>query len=145
MALQVRKANQRDIPALKDLINQLGYKTSLDEMKIRFENISRHLDFLTLLAEVDHEVVGMIGATKNYSYEYNGIHIQIVALSVSRAYQNRNIGKVLVSSVENWARELGSNRVLVNCGNREERKIAHLFYAKMGFEANSLGYVKLLE
>jgi GNAT superfamily N-acetyltransferase len=55
------------------------------------------------------------------------------------------IAKKLLYNVETWAKANEAQIILVNAGNRVERKQAHLFYPQMGFDHKSSGYVKLLK
>jgi len=90
-------------------------------------------------------VVGMIGLIKNFFYEKNGTYIRIGALVVNLKFRNRQIGRQLIRKAEEWAIETGSEYIYLNSGNREERKDAHVFYQRMGFEARTVGFVKLLK
>jgi hypothetical protein len=46
--MNIREAEMTDIPALTELMNQLGYGTTKDEMEARFVNIQNHEDYKTL-------------------------------------------------------------------------------------------------
>ena len=140
----IREAELTDIPALTELMDELGYATSIDEMKSRFENIKNHKDYKTFIATDDTEILGMVGLSKNYSYEQNGIYVRVLAMVTRSKFRKNGIGKKLMDVAENWAREIGANKVLLNCGNREEREIAQLFYKKIGYQARSSGFVKKL-
>ena len=143
--LIIREAEPEDIFALTQLINELGYDTTKDEMKIRFENIQNHKDYKTFVLTIDTQVSGMIGLTKNYFYEQNGIYIRVLALVTSNEFRQNGIGRKLMEAAENWAKEIGADTVLLNCGNREERAIAQLFYKKIGYQIKSSGFVKKLK
>lgn len=140
----IRDAELADIPGLMELMNELGYATSRDEMKSRFENIKNHKDYKTFVAADDAEILGMVGLSKNYSYEQNGIYVRVLALVTRSQFRKNGIGKKLMDVAENWTREIGANKVLLNCGNREEREIAQLFYKKIGYQVRSSGFVKKL-
>ena len=140
----IRDAEPTDIFALTELMNELGYATSMDEMMTRFENIKNHKDHKTFIAAGDTQILGMVGLSKNYSYEQNGIYVRVLALVTRSSFRQKGIGKMLMDVAENWAREIGADKVLLNCGNREERIIAHLFYKKIGYQVRSSGFVKKL-
>ena len=139
---KIRDAEAADIVDLAELMNELGYSTSVAEMKARFENIWNHNDYKTLIAIEGGQIIGMVGITKNYSYEQNGVYARIIALITKSAYRQSGVGNSLVKAAENWASEIGATKVLVNCGNREERTAAHAFYKNLGYEVKSSGYVK---
>ena len=69
--LTIREAELTDISALTELMNELGYDTTIDEMKIRFDNIQNHKDYKTFIASIDKLIIGMVGLSKNYFYEQN--------------------------------------------------------------------------
>jgi GNAT superfamily N-acetyltransferase len=138
----IREAELTDVPALSGLMNELGYSTTENEMLARFRNIQSHTDFKTFVAMIDTQVVGMIGLTRNYSYEENGIYVRVLALVTSYKLRQNGIGKRLMQVAEDWAKEIGANKILLNCGNREERKVAHSFYKKIGYEVRSSGFTK---
>jgi len=139
-----REAEPADMVALTELMNELGYKTTLDEMKTRFADIQNHKDYKTFIAVDDTEILGMVGLSRNYSYEQNGIYVRVLALVTRSGFRQKGIGKKLMDLAENWAREIGADKVLLNCGNREEREIARLFYKKIGYQIKSSGFIKKL-
>jgi GNAT superfamily N-acetyltransferase len=140
--INTREAAMTDITALTDLMNQLGYPTTKDEMNSRFTNIQHHEDYKTFVATADSQVVGMVGMTKGYFYEQNGIYVRVLALVTNTECRQHGIGKQLMEAAENWAREIGAGTILLNCGNREERKVAQQFYQKIGYQIKSSGFVK---
>ena len=143
--LIIREAEQSDIFDLTALMNELGYNTTVGEMKVRFDNIRNHSDYKTFIATGDTQILGMVGLTKNYFYEQNGIYVRVLALVTHSKFRQMGIGKKLMDIAENWAREIGAEKVFLNCGNREERAIAHLFYKKIGYEVKSSGFVKKIQ
>ena len=142
--INIREAEMTDIFALTELMNELGYDTTIDEMKIRFTSIQNHEDYKTFIATSNTQVVGMVGMTKNYFYEQNGIYIRVVALVINYGFRQNGIGRKLMEASENWAREVGADTILLNCGNREERTIAQQFYQTLGYQIKSSGFIKKL-
>ena len=140
--ITIRDAKPNDLVALTSLMNELGYPTEKEEMEVRMEHINLHPDFRTFIADFNSHVVGFMGLSKNFSYEENGIYIRILALVVHKSARGNGVGFELIKTVENWAKEIGANRIILTCGNREERNVAHIFYRKMGFEIQSTGYIK---
>ena len=113
-------------------------------MKTRFTNIQNHQDYKTFIAAVDTQVVGMVGITKNYFYEQNGIYVRVLALVVNHAFRQNGVGRKLMQTSEAWAKEIGANAVFLNCGNREERTVAQQFYQNIGYRIKSSGFIKKL-
>lgn len=140
----IRDAHEGDIEELTLLMTDLGYPATLAEMQVRFKNIFAHADYRTIIAVIDDEVVGMAGLCKGVYYEKNGSYLRILAFVVKQTRRELGIGKILIRASEDWAVEQGVNTVLINSGNRDERKAAHVFYHKMGYVIKSSGFVKEL-
>ncbi|MCA0987565.1 GNAT family N-acetyltransferase [Guptibacillus algicola] len=140
----IRKAIDSDIEVLAHLMGELGYPTSTEEMEIRmgviFEESSNH----TYVFVRDNGVVGMIGFMHCYRYENSDSYIRINGFVVDSESRGIGIGKALLRFAESWARESGATMVTLNSGNRTERKAAHAFYERCGFEGNATGFYKKL-
>jgi len=140
----IRQATADDVPALALLMNELGYPTTVAEMKERYNLLQGHPDYATWIAVCNNQVAGMIGLLRNIYYEKNGIYIRVGALVVHATYRKLGLGKALLQKATDWAIELGASHILLNSGNREERKEAHPFYQHLGFEPKTTGFIKTL-
>lgn len=143
--MKVRELQIEDIPHLVHLMDQLGYPTSLEKLEIRLSNIQSQANYHTLLAELDNKVVGMVGLCHNLFYEYDSSYVRIVAFIVDINHRRKGIGERLMCEAEKWAIKQGASYVMLNSGNREERRAAHNFYLNMGYEDKSKGFSKLLD
>lgn len=142
--LQIREATPADVPTLAQLITELGYPTSADEMAVRFRAMQNEPNYQSFLAVAADETLGLIGLSKNLSWEKNGVYVRIIALVVHQSARKQGVGEQLIGAAEQWAVSVGANRLVLNCGNRPERQSAHRFYPKMGFSVVSSGYSKSL-
>ncbi|WP_394578554.1 GNAT family N-acetyltransferase [Cytobacillus firmus] len=142
--MNIRTATKNDVPQLARLMGQLGYPTTIESMEHRFNNIDLDLSYHTLIAEINGEIVGMVGLSKGFFYEYDGSYVRIVAFVVDSNYRRRGVGENLIIETERWAKEQGAIAIGLNSGNRPERGAAHRFYSKMGYEAKSTGFSKSL-
>jgi len=142
--MEIRKAASEDIKELASLMGELGYPTTLEQMKVRFHNIEGASDHYTLVAGYKGRIVGMIGFHTGFLYSEDGIYVRIIALVVDSSVRSKGIGKLLLAEAENYARKLGANGIVLNSGNRSEREHAHQFYKNMGYSAKSTGFVKSL-
>jgi GNAT superfamily N-acetyltransferase len=140
----IRQATGADVPDLALLMTELGYPTSTVEMQTRFDALQSHADYTTWIAVYSNQVVGMIGLLRNIYYEKNGIYIRVGALVVYKQYRKLGLGKALLQKAIDWAAECGASQVLLNSGNREERRDAHAFYQHLGFEPRTTGFVKTI-
>ena len=140
----IRQATEADVPALALLMTELGYPTTETEMQMRYKAFSSHADYMTWVAVYNNLAVGMIGLLRNIYFEKNGIYIRVGALVVNKEYRKLGLGKALLQKSIDWAIELGAQQVLLNSGNREERRDAHAFYQHLGFEPKTTGFVKTI-
>ncbi|WP_300598958.1 GNAT family N-acetyltransferase [Niabella sp.] len=141
-SISIRDYEQKDLGAVTDLTNQLGYPTTIEEMQQRINEIAICSHCRTLVAVMDHQVVGYAGLAQGWYWEKRGTYVWIQALVVHRDQRKAGVGKQLLEAATAHARAIGAGTLRLNSGNRPERKAAHLFYPKMGFEASSTGYVK---
>lgn len=142
--MQIREATVNDSSELVGLMEQLGYPTTVEKMKLRFNAILSNSTYHTLVVELDGKVVGMAGLCTNLFYEFDGSYVRIVAFVVDSNYRRKGIGKRLIEEAEIWARKQGAIAISLNSGNRNERKIAHQFYLSKGYEDKSIGFTKNL-
>lgn len=140
----IREAQDKDLPELARLMDQLGYPTSPDEMRLRFVQVKASADYLTLIAEDKGRVVGMIGMHRGWQYAQNGPMVRILALVVDGGHRYHGIGHLLLQHAEIWAEEIGAAVVALNSGNRVERLNAHRFYRRRGYQDKALGFYKEL-
>lgn len=142
--MKIREACSSDIPQMAYLMGQLGYPTTVEQMRMRFEKISAEPAYHTLVIEVEGKAVGMSGLCTGIFYESDGIYARIVAFVVDDTYRKKGLGKLLLAESEEWARSKGAVGIVLNSGNRTERLAAHAFYKAMGYREKSTGFAKQL-
>lgn len=142
--MKIREAKLTDTLILAQLMTQLGYPTTADEMKQRLEIILQKDDYQTFVVVTDGAIMGVIGMLKIYLWELNMPVIKIQALVVAQEHRGAGVGKCLIEAASSWAKEQGANQLILTSGNREERAIAHKFYPSLGFELTSSGYKKMV-
>jgi GNAT superfamily N-acetyltransferase len=142
--LVIRSALSQDIPGIAELMTELGYPTSSEEMLARYDQIAIHPDYRAIVAVTDKHLVGMIGLIRCHYFEKNGTYVRIAATIVKSEFRRHGIGRKLMQSAENWAAEVGANSIMLNCGNRPERAEAQLFYSGLGYQLKSSGFIKII-
>ncbi|MGM8216108.1 GNAT family N-acetyltransferase [Bacillaceae bacterium W0354] len=140
----IRKASMSDVEGLSVLMNELGYPTTISQMKNRFKVIFNHQDYHTYVYEKDSQIVGMVGFIQSFRYENDDAYIRIVAMVTHTNYRGMGIGEKMLHKVEDWARHKNIDTITLNSGNRVERKVAHKFYEKHGFVGSAIGFYKKL-
>jgi GNAT superfamily N-acetyltransferase len=142
--LSIRDAVWDDIEPITQLMEDMSYPTTVEEMEERFKNIIVHPDYRTILAIMDGEILGLAGLQKGHFYEKNGNYLRVLAFVVKQTARKHGVGRFLLKTSEQWAAEQGLNAVIINSGNRDDRKVAHEFYQKLGYVVKSSGFVKQL-
>ena len=140
--MQLRNVTIDDVSAVADLITQLGYRTTADQMRDRLASLMSDPAYGTLVAEIGDRVVGMIGLRMDRGHEYDGVLGRIVALVVDESARGKGTGRSLVEAGERWARQRGARKLMVSTANHRTR--THEFYRALGYEMTGLRFVKPL-
>lgn len=143
--ITIREYVPSDLESLTELMEELGYPSSVEDMENRMKRIESIPNYYTYVATVNDIVVGMIGVRFNYTYTSNKIKTQISALVTKKEYQGQGVGKALINYIEEFTKNKGSDFLYLTSGIKEERVHAHDFYKKNGFEITGYRFVKRLE
>jgi GNAT superfamily N-acetyltransferase len=138
----IRSAQSEDVEALANLMAELGYPTSSEQMRRRFKAISDDPSNDTLVAEREGKVLGMVGLRIERSYGSDDSYVQIRDFVVCSEHRGKGVGRTLISAAEDWARQRGARDVMLTTHKR--RTDAHRFYRSMGYEATGYRFYKAL-
>jgi ribosomal protein S18 acetylase RimI-like enzyme len=142
VALTIRDAKLSDAPALASLMCELGYETTSAEMRQRLKSILPDSRYRTFVAEIDHQVCGMIGTLTHVSHEHNDLSGRIVALVVSEKQRRSGIGRALVAAAE---KDFAKRKVTrVSLTTRFTREEVHQFYEALGYSRTGFRFAKNL-
>ena len=142
MTIEIRAVQSTDYVDLVELMEELGYPTTLEELTRRFEVLEKHVDYQTIVAVKDNQVIGFAGLCKALTFEFTGFYVRILAFVVSSKQRKQGVGTMLLKACEEWAIRLGAGVITLNSGNREERQAAHAFYTSNGYVGKSTGFSK---
>ena len=137
----IRNSNETDLVDVTNLMDELGYETTVSEMENRLLEIANNPDYHTIVAELDNEVVGLLGLHLGIAYEFSGCYGRIVCLVVNKQYRKNGIGKKLIDRAKEIVSDRDGNTLVLNSGNRIDREGAHKFYLDNGFTAKSTGFI----
>lgn len=130
-AIQVRAAERRDVEALARLAGELGYPSTVDQVRERLESVAGSPHHATFVAEADGEgVVGWIQLSQARALEIEP-RAEITGLVVDARHRSAGVGRLLVERGEEWARSNGVRAIGVRSNIIRER--AHAFYARLGY------------
>lgn len=139
--LVVRLAQERDIPGLIGLINQLAVEATLlfvmpidpvsgaDDLRQFLQVTVTSGNNAVLVATVGEQLVGLATATGG-AHPAKRATVEI-GIGILEAYRGRGIGRALMAGVEDWARIAGIHRLQLPVVCTNEPAIA--LYRKSGF------------
>ena len=128
----VRRATPEDAEAIASLSGELGYPSTVAEIRPRLDVLLADPEHAVFVVEEDARVVGWLHAAAMLSLE-TGHFAQIRGLVVAETHRNRGLGAQLVSAFERWASSRGVPRLRVLCNVTRER--THRFYERLGYAA----------
>lgn len=111
-------------------------------MTERLRQLSARSEYITLVAEVSGEVVGMVGACLGPALEFDGTYGRLTGLIVDESWRGRGVGKLLMNEIESTLRQRGASVLTLTSG--KHRSAAHGFYKAIGYEETGLRFVKRL-
>ena len=111
-------------------------------MTDRLASILPDANYVTLVADDRHAVIGVAGATVGRDDEKDGIYARLLVLAVSSMARGQGTGSRLVEAVERWAASKGACDVVVN--SALHRSVAHGFYERRRYARTGFRFVKQL-
>ena len=122
---------RRDVDGVADLVTQLGYPSTPQDIARRFERLDGRDDQALFVADDGSAVVGWMHVG-SYPYLESDDSAEILGLVVAEGQRSRGVGGALVGAAETWAAERGCQVIRVR--SRITRDRAHAFYERGGFE-----------
>jgi GNAT superfamily N-acetyltransferase len=138
----VREAAAADGRGLAALLEQLGYRSSVEAVCGRLERFTRETHSRVLVAEVDGRLVGAASLSVIPLLERDGRKCRLSAIVVDEGARGAGVGRALVEAVEAEARE--RDCIHVELTTSERRTGAHAFYRALGYEEVSKRFLKAL-
>lgn len=131
MKVTIRECQYQDIEDIYLLNkNEMGYDYPLEKTRKKIECLLKSKHDKIYVAEIEHKVVGYIHAN-DYDVIYMDHLKNIMGIAVSQEYRRFGIGRRLLLSVEDWARDNDAKGVRLVSG--ETRLDAHEFYKHCGY------------
>lgn len=140
--MNIRNATYRDAPAIKLLMEALGYATSTILLISQLENLSEGKDHKVFVYELGKDVMGFIAINYLPQLGFDSELAIISYLAVDETARGRGIGKELEQYVTGQALKRKCDRIQVHCS--DWRAPAHKFYERQGYQENPKYYTKRL-
>ena len=128
--VKIRHAKASDVPRIAELSGELGYPTSLREMKERFALIKPPNAHAVFVAEFEKNVVGWIHVSITPLLEVDR-RAEVNGLIVADGQRSLGAGAKLLDVAEAWARKKKCAGMSVRSNVIRDR--AHLFYERQGY------------
>jgi len=129
-ALKLRRARAGDCVRLAELSGELGYPTSVTEMRQRFALIKPPTAHRVFVAEVEKKVIGWIHVSITPLLEVPR-RAEVNGLVVAEGHRSFGAGAKLLDAAESWARKQKCAGMSVRSNVIRDR--AHAFYERQGY------------
>lgn len=133
-----------DVSALANLVGQLGYPASFEDIKERLAWLKNSTqDFIFFAEDEKANLVGFIHLQISRNL-HQPAFLQIVALVVDDKMRGKSVGRHLIEIAENYAKEQKVSLIWLRTGAHRDR--AHKFYESLGYirKTTSYKYIKEL-
>jgi GNAT superfamily N-acetyltransferase len=138
----VRDARWEDAKEIARLSTQLGYPAEASSIPARLARLAACNDDRTLVAQVGNAIVGLETIHVRFTLNHDAPLGQITMLVIDEAHRGTGAGRALVTAAEEWVRERGCDRIIVNTALH--RAGAHAFYERLGYTHGGRRYGKEL-
>lgn len=129
-SLAIRAARDEDAPAMTELCGQLGYPSTVENIRHRAQRAAQDSFRQIFVAELSGSVIGWIEVSVRHFLVDEGDG-EITGLIVDSSGRSRGVGAALLRKAEQWALEKGCRNIRVRCNMK--RADAHRFYAREGY------------
>jgi N-acetylglutamate synthase-like GNAT family acetyltransferase len=131
LAITIRLAKLEDAEALAKLAEQLGYPSTGEQVRRRFEILAEKSDEnAVFVAEADGKTLGWVHVHL-YSLLVDDPETEIGGLVVDESVRGQRIGEKLMQAAEAWTLEKGCSSVYLR--SNVVRTRAHEFYKRIGY------------
>lgn len=145
MEISIKKAIDKDIPFILELLYELDRPKPINDKEIKvFEN--KIMGYFSdpqktiVLAKQDSKIIGLTSIIFLSRLNRTKLEMYIPELIVTKQLRNFGIGKKLIKYCIDLAKKKDCYRIRLESGN--QRKESHKFYKSIGFEQSALTFTK---
>jgi ribosomal protein S18 acetylase RimI-like enzyme len=140
--VQVRPHHVDDLAAIAELLGQLGYPSTLEQVRQRMAALAAEGTNHLLVAELEGTVVGLAAVRVGQYLEKDSRHGQLIGIVTDDRARRRGVARALLRAVEELARREGCDLLFLRSSKR--RTDAPGFYRAEGYEETHLTLNKTL-
>ncbi|QED23166.1 GNAT family N-acetyltransferase [Candidatus Deianiraea vastatrix] len=139
--MQIITANNKHCKQIKELLKQLEYSMSDDQIleRLNIYNDDFHRCFL---AVINDEIAGLVALSIRELFIIQTRKAFIEGLVVDEKFRGQKIGEKLLKYSENYAKNQGCSIVELTSGKRREKNGALRFYERLGFSDGQKNYLR---
>jgi len=130
----IREANVSDCDLLVDLMGQLGYPTTSEEMLDQIKFYKSNQFYKIWVIECEGVVTGSISVVLLEYFHRKARFMRITSLIVGISYRRQGLGKLLVKFAEKFAQKNGCVFIELTSGAHRAKLGSHDFYKLLGYE-----------
>lgn len=142
--LEIKIASSVDVPAILELLYELGRPKPTNDCE--FEKFRKLITTYTvdfdkqiLVAEYeDNKIIGLVSIVFLSRLNHFNLEMYIPELIVAEKYRTKGIGKKLIDSCIEIAKNKKCYRIRLESGN--QRKNSHQFYKHLGFAQSAFSF-----
>lgn len=138
----IRNATYKDAPAIKSLLDALGYKTSNSLLVNQLETLFGKNDHEVFVYELYKEVVGFVSVHILPQLAFDDGMMIITYFSIDETVTNTSVAKELEQHITNQAILRKCDWIQVHC--MDWRVPAHQFYLQQGYQEYPKYFTKRL-
>lgn len=136
--VRIRSVTLDDVAALVPLCEQLGYRSTAQQVDARLRRILASRTHAVFAADIDGRIAGWIHVHESLTVESDP-YAEIGGLVVEAAARSKGVGRALVEEARRWARESGFHSLVVR--SNVVRPESHPFYERLGFRRTKTTHV----
>jgi N-acetylglutamate synthase-like GNAT family acetyltransferase len=140
--MHIRNATYKDAPAIKLLLEALGYTASFSLLVDQLERLFGNEDHQVWVYELNKEIIGFVSVHFLPQLAFDGGLAIITYLSVDETAKQTGVGQALEKQVTDQARLRKCERIQVHC--LDWRTPAHQFYLQHGYQEYPKYFTKRL-
>jgi GNAT superfamily N-acetyltransferase len=138
--LGIRPVELRDAPALRNLLEQLGYRDfTIGQTEDRIQ-LHQAASYAMLAGTVNERVVAFAALHWFHLAHWHGSMGRITAFCVDADFRSQGVGQQLLAASESFLFAKGCLKLEVTSNERRDK--AHQFYRKAGYAEDSKRFVK---
>jgi GNAT superfamily N-acetyltransferase len=130
----MRRARLEDAAAIARLSGELGYPSTAEQVAARLRRVLPEEVHAVFVAEAEDGRLCGFAHVFGYHVVESDPRAEVSGLVVDAGLRGHGVGKRLMQSVEEWARERGYPAVSLR--SNVVREQAHTFYERLGYRSN---------